>query len=137
MHRFLAASSTAGSVLLASVLLACGGKAEPRRAAAPLADVQVGAPIPAGRMPVAVAVGAGAVWVADAGRGTLLRIDPERRRRTGAPIPVGPAPFAVAIGEGAVWVASLPGEIRAIDPRADRPLGRPNRVPGANGLAVG
>ncbi len=119
------------------VLSACGGKAAPRAPAAPLGAVVARAPIPAGRTPVALAVGAGAVWVADAGRGTVLRIDPARRRRVGAAIPVGPAPLAVAVGEGAVWVASASGEIRAIDPRSGRVAGRPTEVRGATGLAVG
>lgn len=88
-------------------------------------------------MPVAVAVGAGAVWVADAGRGTLLEIDPATRKRRGAPIRVGGAPFAVAVADGVVWVADQTGEVLAIDPRTRARVGSPVRVPGANGLAVG
>lgn len=134
-----------GSILLLASLIAvslsaCGGATQqpgPAPPAGPLAELRVRAPIPAGRMPVAVAVGAEAVWVADAGRGTLLKIDPERRRRTGQPIPVGPAPFAVAVGEGAVWVVGQTGQVRAIDPRASAAFGRVARVPDANGLAVG
>ncbi len=88
-------------------------------------------------MPVALTVGAGSVWVADAGRGTLLRIDPRTRRRVGEPVPVGPSPFAVAVGEGAVWVASLSGAVQGFDPRTAERVGRPATVQDANGLAVG
>ncbi len=130
-----------GCSLLAVALGACGGKPAsssiPQRPPAQLVEVEAGAPIAAGRMPVAVAVGAGSVWVADAARATLLRIDPQRRRRRGAAIPVGPAPFAVAVGEGAVWVAGQAGDVQAVDPRTSAPAGPAIRVRGANGLAVG
>ena len=133
--------ATVCACVLAVSLGACGGTSKERSTAAarnlPLTPVEVGSPIPAGRMPVAVAVGAGSVWVADGGRGTLLRINPERRRRTGAAIAVGAAPFAVAVGEGAVWVAGTSGEIRAVDPDSMTTVGSPVRVAGANGLAVG
>lgn len=141
MPRLLPTSTTALCALCASVLLGCAVGAEQERPsaapAAALVEVEVREPIAAGRMPVAVAVGAGAVWVADAGRGTLLRIDPERRERVGAPIAVGAAPFAVAVGEGAVWVAGQTGLVRAIDSRTGATVATPVRVPGANGLAVG
>ncbi len=54
----------------------------------------------------AVAVGSGAVWVADDQGGTVSRIDP----RTGRVItfPVGPYPRNIAVGEGAVWVTVHP-----------------------------
>jgi hypothetical protein len=72
----------------------------------------------AGRVPlpssaVAVAVGAGAVWVL-LDQGTLLRVDPDRHQVTGrvelgAPTgwsgPSGP----LAVGAGAVWVGNLEG----------------------------
>jgi DNA-binding beta-propeller fold protein YncE len=97
---------------------------------------QVRASVDVGRVPRAVAVGDGVVWVADQA-GLLLRLDARSRQLTGRPIPVGTAPFAVAIGEGAVWVAGADGLVRSIDPRSGRLLGRPTRVPGASGLAVG
>ena len=54
----------------------------------------------------AVAVGDGAVWVADDVNGQVLRIDAKTAEVT--PIPVGGAPIAIAIGAGAqapVWLA--------------------------------
>lgn len=93
--------------------------------------------IDVGSDPVAVAVGAGAVWVLDAGQGTLSRVDPDTRWVVGRPARVDGGPFAVAVGEGAVWVASTDGTVRAFDPRTMEPTGRAAQVRGANGLAVG
>lgn len=55
-----------------------------------------------GARPVSVVAGAGAVWVADSGDGTVSRVDPE----TGeiVTIPVGGSPVAVAISGDLVWV---------------------------------
>jgi DNA-binding SARP family transcriptional activator/ABC-type branched-subunit amino acid transport system substrate-binding protein/DNA-binding beta-propeller fold protein YncE len=65
--------------------------------------------IPVGAAPVAVAVGAGGVWVASAGEQTLERVDPVRRTVNGR-VGLGRIPSAVAVGEHAVWVASAIGE---------------------------
>jgi len=70
--------------------------------------------ISVGQSPDGVAVGAGMVWVADAG-GAVTRYDP----RTSAvkPIPVGGTPAGIAYAGGAVWVAnSLSGGVNRIDP---------------------
>jgi YVTN family beta-propeller protein len=56
-----------------------------------------------GDRPVAVAVDANAVWVANAGDGTVSRIDPETSEVV-ATIDVGPAPAGVAVAHGLVWV---------------------------------
>jgi peptide/nickel transport system substrate-binding protein len=66
--------------------------------------------------PGAVALGAGAVWVADSEANTVTRIDP-----TGllTPIPVGLGPSAIAVGYSGVWVAdSLDDAVVRIDPRS-------------------
>jgi YVTN family beta-propeller protein len=44
------------------------------------------------------------VWVANAGDGTVSRIDLEKRK-VDATIRVGNAPFGVAFGDGKVWVS--------------------------------
>jgi peptide/nickel transport system substrate-binding protein len=73
-----------------------------------------------GRGPDAVAVGAGAVWVADELDDAVTRIDPVRRNAV-TTVAVGSAPSAVAVGAGAVWVANrLDGTVSRIDPRANR-----------------
>jgi len=51
-----------------------------------------------------VAVGGGAVWVANALRGTVSRIDPATNRVTRT-IPVGGTPRSLAYGAGRLWVA--------------------------------
>jgi YVTN family beta-propeller protein len=57
-----------------------------------------------GLRPVAIAVGEGAVWVANADEGTVQRIDPETRQVV-ATIGVGGEVSDLAVGYGSVWVA--------------------------------
>jgi YVTN family beta-propeller protein len=59
-----------------------------------------------GDSPTDLAVGEGAVWVANSGDDAVSRIDPATNRVAGRPIPVGDSPEGVAVGEGALWVAS-------------------------------
>lgn len=85
--------------------------------------------------PVAVALGAGAVWVTDGDANTVTRVDP-----TGllTPIPVGHGPAAIAVGAGGVWVVdTLDDTVVRIDPgtravTATIPVGR-----APSGVAVG
>jgi streptogramin lyase len=100
------------------------------------APTKAGSPIEVGIDPVAVAVGAGAIWVVDAARQTLIKVNPHTRAVAGEPRRVAGGPFAVAVGAGAVWVAAGDGAVRAYDPRSVRPTGPTATVPGANGLAV-
>ena len=58
-----------------------------------------------GQGPTAVAVGEGAVWVANTQDDTVSRIDPRTAAVTQT-IPVGRRPTGVAAGDGAVWVAN-------------------------------
>ena len=64
--------------------------------------------VPVGNDPVALATGAGAVWVVDQDDGTLARIDPRSANAVTWTTQVGQAPVALAVGEDAVWVASQP-----------------------------
>jgi YVTN family beta-propeller protein len=59
--------------------------------------------IEVGNGPVGIAVGAGAVWVANTLDGTVSRIDAATHREVDT-IPVGNTPTGVAFGAGAVWV---------------------------------
>ena len=59
--------------------------------------------IQVGDEPSAVAVGQGAVWVANAGDGTVTRIDPVTYAPTS--ISVGGAPAGIAVAGGRVWVS--------------------------------
>ena len=66
--------------------------------------------------PAAVAAGYGSLWVADPGRGSVERVDPQRRTITDR-IAVGGSPGILAVGGGSVWAASVAGEsVSRIDP---------------------
>jgi DNA-binding beta-propeller fold protein YncE len=91
-----------------------------------------------GTDPAAVAVGAGGVWVANAGDGTVSRLDPrtgkfERNYAIGADDDVSD----VAVGFHTVWVADgNGGTVTPIDPKlgvepAIRPAGRTTLAPNA------
>jgi DNA-binding SARP family transcriptional activator len=72
-----------------------------------------------GRRPVAVAIGHGSVWVANADDGTVSRIHQERREviRT---IGIGAPAIDLAVATDAVWVANgSDGTVSRIDPSAD------------------
>jgi YVTN family beta-propeller protein len=60
--------------------------------------------IAVGNHPTGVAVGAGSVWVANEGGGTVSRIDPSANKVV-ATIRLAHSPGAVAVGYGRVWVS--------------------------------
>ena len=73
--------------------------------------------VPVGLRPIAIAVGEGAVWVANADDGTVQRIDPETRKVV-ATIGLGGEVSDLAVGFGSVWVAGGNDEtLTRIDPR--------------------
>lgn len=73
------------------------------------------ATIPVEAFPANIAVGEGAVWVANKRHGSVSRIDPGTRRVI--TIKVGQTPSGVAVGEGAVWVANTGDDtVSRIDP---------------------
>jgi YVTN family beta-propeller protein len=79
-----------------------------------------GSPIRLGRAPSGIALGAGAVWVADALGGTVRRIDPKRRRVV-ATIRVGRQPYALAFAAGSLWATNSDGDtVSRIDPATNR-----------------
>src|SRR5688572_4107742 len=72
-----------------------------------------------GRRPVALAIGHGSVWVANADDGTVSRIDPDRREVTRT-IGIGAPAIDLAVATDAVWVANgSAGTVSRIDPGAD------------------
>lgn len=73
--------------------------------------------LPIGSGPVAVTVGDGSVWVANAGDQTLARIDPASKQVVDR-IGLGRIPTQLAFGEGALWIASAIGE-RGVVSRVD------------------
>ena len=85
---------------------------------------RITAEIPVGAGPAGVAVGAGAVWVANRVDGTVSRIHPKRRtvERT-IPVADGARLTAVAAGAGGAWVGSGirgPLVVSRIDPAFNR-----------------
>ncbi len=79
-------------------------------------DVSVSDPIPIGKGPLRVAVGARSVWVTSAGDGTLSRIDLATEGVAGRPLHLGRGIAGVAVGEGSVWVtSSRTGEVLRVD----------------------
>ena len=62
--------------------------------------------VPAGRQPSDVALGFGSVWVANAGDGTVSRIDPDTREVV-ATIDLGVSVEGIATGAGGVWVTGF------------------------------
>jgi peptide/nickel transport system substrate-binding protein len=89
-----------------------------------------------GPSPGAIAAGAGSVWVANPGDGTVSRIRSSSRRIE--VIDAGRAPVALAFGGGSLWVAQGDdGAIARVDPATDR-LVQPVAVGnGVRALAVG
>ena len=80
---------------------------------------KVVADVPIGGRPVAIAVGAGAVWVANADDQTVLRIDPKTFKVVKTIGGLGSEVTDIAVGFGSVWVAGgNDGNVDAfIDPR--------------------
>jgi len=75
--------------------------------------------VPVGRRPVAIAIGHGSVWVANADDGTVSRIHQDRHEviRT---IGIGAPAIDLAVATDAVWVANgSDGTVSRIDPSAD------------------
>ena len=60
--------------------------------------------ITVGSGPIALAIWAGAVWVANGQDGTVSRIDPATNRVV-ATIKLGHRPQGIAVQDGAVWVS--------------------------------
>ena len=92
--------------------------------------------VPIGNGPQGVAVGGGAVWVANTPDGTVSRFDP----RTGriSKVAVGESPTGVAVGAGQVWVVNqLDRTVSEVNPQALRVV-RPIQVGnGAGAIAFG
>jgi YVTN family beta-propeller protein len=99
---------------------------------------RVSARIDIGNGAAGVAVGAGAVWVADSTDNTVSRIVPAGAGAVTDTIPLGNGPGPIAASEAAIWVAnSRDGTVSRIDPatRAVEALIRVGRLP--SGIAVG
>jgi peptide/nickel transport system substrate-binding protein len=89
-----------------------------------------------GAAAAAAAKGAGSVWVANPGDGTVSRLHPgEDRVET---IDVGQSPTALAFGGGSMWVAAAgDGALAQVDADANRVVQRIPVGNGASAVAVG
>ncbi len=89
------------------------------------AGSQKGTSVEAGENPLALAVGEGRLWVADALEG-LDRLDPKTGEKRGATRPLTSDPEDVAVGAGAVW---LPNSLRGTVTRLDAETVRVSKGP--------
>lgn len=90
-----------------------------------------------GDRPGGVAVGAGSVWVANSGDGTVSRIDPSTKVRIDT-IQVGAEPSGIAFGYGQLWVANGPdATVSRIDPETSTEVQTIDVDSGPTGVAAG
>ena len=95
---------------------------------------RVVADVPIGGRPVAIAKGAGALWVANADDNTVLRVDPRTFEVVKTIGGLGSEVTDLAVGFGSVWVAGgNDGTLTRIDPRLNAPervmyLGRSGEI---------
>jgi DNA-binding SARP family transcriptional activator/streptogramin lyase len=83
---------------------------------------EVVADVPIGGRPVAIAIGAGGVWVANADDQTIVRIDPKSRKVVKTIGGLGTNISDVAVGFNSVWVAGgNDGTLTRIDPGLNAP----------------
>jgi ABC-type branched-subunit amino acid transport system substrate-binding protein/DNA-binding beta-propeller fold protein YncE/tRNA A-37 threonylcarbamoyl transferase component Bud32 len=81
--------------------------------------------------PTAIAVGGGAVWVADPERGLVVRVDPGPPVQTST-IATAPEASTIAFSDGRVWAAdALGGTVVAIDAATNRAIQPPIAIGGA------
>ena len=120
-RRLIAAAAVVAAAIAAviAVILASGGGAKGLTAipaqSLGVIDPQSGkivGTIPVGPSPTRAAVGAGAVWVASTGNGTLLRIDP-RTHGVVKTIGLGFDPLDLAIAPSGVYLAD-PGHVSVV-----------------------
>jgi YVTN family beta-propeller protein len=82
-----------------------------------------------GATPTRVAVGAGAIWVANTDGDSVSRINPVTKAVVQTITAVGGGPAGITIGGGDVWVTnSLDGTVTRIDPTVNAVVGKPIAV---------
>ena len=83
------------------------------------ASGSIAATVPVGARPVAIASGAGSLWVANLVDHTVTRVDVSSRQALRS-IAIGAAPTALAGTRGSLWVTDGSGDLSKLDPRYDR-----------------
>lgn len=101
-----------GAVVIFLLVAACGdGEPDDGSTATTVTDpipaptAEVTSVVPVGDFPVEVGLGAGSVWVTNAGDSTVARIDPATDEVV-ATVPVGSNPDGLAVSPDAVWTAN-------------------------------
>ena len=85
--------------------------------------VDVSDPVPVGRPPLRLAVGADAVWVTSERDGTLTRLNPDSGEAVGSPVRLGVGVSGVAAGGRWLWVTNQRrGELLRLDLESGRLL---------------
>jgi len=97
---------------------------------------QLVASVPVHASPLAVASGAGSVWVTDFDAHAVSRVD-LRTRTVAEKIPLAAAPNGIVFGNHDVWVASVNGTVWRIDPQTDSVVQTIPVGTGPAGLAFG
>jgi streptogramin lyase len=130
----------AGAIAVGVVALTRGSDASPVAVLANSVAVmkpesgRVVGDVPIGGRPVGIAIGEGAVWVANGDDQTVLRIDPETFEVVKTIGGLGSEVTDIAVGYGSVWVAGgNDGTLTRIDPRLNAPervieLGNPDAI---------
>jgi YVTN family beta-propeller protein len=120
--RRIALVSAAGAVIVAAIVvpLLVRGESSQRIVAAnsivaldPSGSIE--ATVPVGARPVAIASGAGALWVANLDDKSVTRVDVASRQAV-RHVPIGGAPTGLAATKTAVWVTHGSGDVSKIDP---------------------
>jgi ABC-type transport system substrate-binding protein/class 3 adenylate cyclase/streptogramin lyase len=124
--RRVGLGSAAAAAIVAAVLvplLVLGGSSDTAVAANSIVALDpsgsIAATVSVGARPVAIASGAGALWVANLDDESVTRVDVPSRRAVRA-IPISDAPLGLAATRTAVWVTDGTGSVSKIDPRYDR-----------------
>ena len=120
----VAAATVVVSAAAVAGLLATGGAGEattvaPNSIVALNPSGSIAATVAVGARPVAIASGAGALWVGNLDDQSVTRVDVASRRAV-RHIPLGDTPTGIAAAGTAVWVTDGTGDVSRIDARYDR-----------------
>lgn len=101
-----------------------------------LALVTAAVAIPVGKEPTGMTYGAGSLWTANYGAGSVTRVDPVNDT-VQATIQVGSAPAAIAFGDGSVWVGDFGAfAVYRIDPATNTVIATIHLSSNVGGIAI-
>ncbi len=145
-RRLIGLVAGTGILAVTVTVLVLLGIRTPGRASALVADSvglinpesgEILAEVGVGDRPSAVTYGAGSLWVANSGNGTVSRIDPESQAVIDT-VQVGPEVAGIIFGYGQLWVAdSSEATVSRIDPKTSTVVQTTDVNSGPTGLAAG